>query len=102
MNRIARFLLLGFCLMISSLALALRDPTQPLDRAVLDKKTPTLIVQAIYSSGDYAKVIINGQPYRAGERVQGWTVIKIDSNTVLLRRGQESKSLKLRESLLAS
>ena len=55
------------------------------------KKSPILRIYAIFQD----KVNINGEWFKIGDSVNGYEIIKIDKNFVLLKKGNTKKYLKI-------
>ena len=74
--------------MLTTTALAAKDPTRPPDHRVNDRNTPqalnTFRIESIISGGGRKLAVINGKRVFEGDSVSGARVIKIDSDAVTL------------------
>ncbi|MGE6108689.1 SctD/MshK family protein [Aeromonas sobria] len=90
-----------FIFLLSPLAQAevLRDPTLPLEGVAGSAKAPQERglpkLQSIMLGNGPARAVLNGQSYRIGERVNGYQLVGIDADAVLLDKGGKRLRLPL-------
>lgn len=75
---------------------SLRDPTTPLtyrSKAISTRKI--FVLQAVYTNGTQARAIINGELYRQGEVVSGWTLVLVGAKGITLKKSGETMHIQL-------
>jgi hypothetical protein len=93
---------------ISADSQKLEDPTRPLintfyrsssaTKSSTKQKVPTkqkLVLQGIFLRSEGSRAVIDNQLLKVGDKINQYTVQKIYAQRVILRRGQQTKTLQL-------
>ena len=81
------------------------DPTRPFGEIALannSEKSATLVLQSIIESNNKRKAIINGQALSVGEKFNGFNLIAISKNGVVLDSPQGRMELSLFSGVIAN
>lgn len=81
------------------------DPTRPLIGASTNSSKTVqkneLILQSIISGNEDKRVIINGKLLKEGQRINQYTLLKINDNNVMLSSSEKQLKLSLYQQVIA-
>nr|WP_276556218.1 MSHA biogenesis protein MshK [Aeromonas piscicola] len=91
------------CCLLGSVAQAevLQDPTEPLDGmnsqagATASQSTGLPTLQSVMLGNGPALAVLNGKSYRVGQQIEGYRLVAISADAVVLEKGGKHQSLTL-------